>query len=131
MILNWVLYIFTLSPAHNFSILIAGFITILCLVSTCNAILWICWLALSLTVHSDKEPSFHSNILFNHMAYGITFFAYAQHIVIRLLYLWKCFTDAISMNFSGWFSGTNSMMSGLQKKTLKRHLKSSMGVRKR
>jgi len=90
------MYIFTLSPAHNFSILIAGFITILCLVSTCNAILWICWLALSLTVHSDKEPSFHSNILFNQMAYGITFFAYAQHIVIQLLYLWKCFTDAIS-----------------------------------
>jgi hypothetical protein len=57
-ILNWVLYIFTLSPAYNFSILIAGFITIFCLVSTCNAILWICWLALSLTAHSDKEPSF-------------------------------------------------------------------------
>jgi hypothetical protein len=48
----------TLCPAHNFSLLISGFITILCLVSTCNAILWICWLSLSSSISCTVDWQF-------------------------------------------------------------------------
>jgi hypothetical protein len=68
------------------------------------------------------------------MGHGIAFFAYAHHNIIQLLYFLKSFASVMLYEFF-WldthFSGTNSMMSGSQKKILKRHLKSSMGVRKR
>uniref|UniRef100_A0A0A9DJ82 Uncharacterized protein n=2 Tax=Arundo donax TaxID=35708 RepID=A0A0A9DJ82_ARUDO len=90
------------------------------------------WLRLMIVMSSHynlisigtMENIFHQmqiEVLETFILFTVFLFTVEEYMVVTIM---------LSFGLHYWTSGTNSMMSGLQKKILKRRLKSSMGVRK-